>query len=259
MTLPELLDLFTQDQRINISYPDTRREVLPHLIRAVGTGDNSEGTIIYSQLNESTVEQTIQEQITWFTAHGQDFEWKAYDYDRPADLVSRLAAHGFDIEESESIMVLDLAQAPAALLQPVTHRIQQLTAPEELGAVRAIEEAVWGEDFSGLIDFLGYALRHHPTQMNVYVAYAGDIPCSVAWIYYPAGSRFASLWGGSTLEAYRGQGLYTALLAVRVQAARNHHVEFLTVDASAMSRPILEKFGFVKIAESYPCKWRLKG
>jgi hypothetical protein len=59
--------------------------------------------------------------------------------------------------------------------------------------------------------------------------------------------------------AYRGQGLYTALLAIRAQEAISRHVEFLTVDASAMSRPILEKFGFIKIAESYPCKWQLKG
>ena len=29
----------------------------------------------------------------------------------------------------------------------------------------------------------------------------------------------------------------------------------LTVDASPMSRPILERFGFQMIAVSFPCKW----
>lgn len=33
-------------------------------------------------------------------------------------------------------------------------------------------------------------------------------------------------------------------------------VKGLTVDASPMSRPILEKFGFHLIAYSYPCQWR---
>lgn len=258
MTLAELITLYTQDQRINISYPDSQREVLPNLIRAVGTDDNSEGTIIYSHLDESNVDQVIEAQINWFTARGQDFEWKAYDYDTPPDLVARLAAHGFVIEESESIMVLALAGAPVTLFQPVSQRIEHITTPEALSVVRTIEEAVWSEDFEWLIDFLGHALRHHPDQMSVYVAYVDDVPASAAWIYYPNGSRFASLWGGSTVETYRGQGLYTALLAVRAQEARNRHVEFLTVDASAMSRPILEKFGFTKIAESYPCKWRRK-
>lgn len=257
MTIAELITLYTQDQRINASYPDSRREVLPTLIRNVGTAEHGEGTIIYSRLDETNVDQVIDEQIAWFTARGQNFEWKAYDYDTPADLVARLAAHGFVIEENESIMVLDLAQAPPTLLQPVRHRIERVTAPEELRVVRTIEEAVWGGDFNWLIDFLGHALRHHPMRMSVYVAYAGDVPASAAWIYYPTGSRFASLWGGSTLAAYRGQGLYTALLASRAQEAINRHVDYLTVDASAMSRPILEKFGFIKIAESYPCKWRL--
>lgn len=259
MTQSELITLYTQDQRINISYPDSQREVLPNLIRTVGTAEAGEGTIIYSQLNESNVDQVIREQIDWFTARGRNFEWKAYDYDTPADLVARLATHGFVIEESESIMVLALAQAPAALLQPVSHRLERITEPAELSIVRAIEEEVWGGDFGWLTDFLGHALQHHPRQMSVYVAYAGDRPASAAWIYYPSGSRFASLWGGSTMVAYRGQGLYTALLAIRAQEAISRHVEFLTVDASAMSRPILEKFSFIKIAESYPCKWQLTG
>ncbi|MCA9986957.1 MAG: GNAT family N-acetyltransferase, partial [Anaerolineales bacterium] len=73
---------------------------------------------------------------------------------------------------------------------------------------------------------------------------------------YPAGSQFASLWGGSTIERYRRQGLYTALLAARAQEARGRGVRYLTVDASPMSRPILEKLGFQFIAYSFPCKWQ---
>lgn len=259
MSANDLLTLYTQDQRINVTYPDSQREVLPHLIRALPHSDTGEGTIIYSQLDETNADQVIREQIAWFTARGQNFEWKAYDYDMPTDLVARLAAHGFVVEESEAIMVLDLAQAPTALFQIVQQPIHRLTDPTELAVVRAIEEAVWGGDFGWLEEFLVHALRHHPTQMSVYVAYQGEVAASAGWIYYPKGSRFASLWGGSTLADYRGQGLYTALLAVRAQEAIRRQVEYLTVDASAMSRPILEKFGFVQIAESYPCKWQGKG
>jgi GNAT superfamily N-acetyltransferase len=256
MTRTDLVALYTQDQRINVTYPDSQRDVLPYLIRALPTNGAGEGTIIYSQLDESNADQAIRDQIAWFTARGQNFEWKAYDYDTPPDLVARLAAHGFLVEEREAIMVLDLAQAPAALLQPVQPTIRRLTDPMELTVVRAIEEAVWGGDFGWLEEFLAHALRHHPTQMSVYVAYQGEVAASAGWIYYPSGSRFTSLWGGSTLADYRGQGLYTALLAVRAQEAIRRQIEYLTVDASAMSQPILEKFGFVQIAASYPCKWQ---
>jgi predicted acetyltransferase len=83
-------------------------------------------------------------------------------------------------------------------------------------------------------------------------------PVSAAWIYFPNHSQFASLWGGSTLDGFRKQGFYTALLAVRAQEAKSRQVKFLTVDASPMSRPILEKLGFEMIAYSYACKWKCK-
>ncbi|MEZ4864476.1 MAG: hypothetical protein R3C14_24390 [Caldilineaceae bacterium] len=257
MDIQELITLYTQDQRCQVSYPGSYREVLPHVIRHRDSSAHGEGSIIYSQLDETNADQVIREQIHWFTAHEQSFEWKAYDYDTPPDLVARLAQHGFVIEEAESIMVLELAQAPAMLLEPVTHKVARLTTPAELSAVRAIEDTVWESDHQGLINFLADALRNHPPQMSIYLAYVNEVAASAAWIYYPTNSRFASLWGGSTLSEYRGRGLYTALLAVRTQEALSRQVEFLTVDASPMSRPILEKFGFVRIAESYPCKWEV--
>ena len=94
--------------------------------------------------------------------------------------------------------------------------------------------------------------------MSVYVTYIEGQPVSTAWIYFTKQSQFASLWGGSTLKNFRGRGFYTALLAVRVQEAKSRNVRYLTVDASPMSRPILEKFGFEMIAYACPCKWELK-
>jgi GNAT superfamily N-acetyltransferase len=92
----------------------------------------------------------------------------------------------------------------------------------------------------------------------VYVAYADDGAASCAWITFHKESQFAGLWGGSTLEAYRGQGLYSALLVTRVQEARSLGVRYLTIDASPMSRPIVEKFGFQAISTATACLWYVK-
>jgi hypothetical protein len=90
------------------------------------------------------------------------------------------------------------------------------------------------------------------------VAYFYEQPASVPWTYFPEHSQFSSLRGGATISGFRKQGPYTVLLAVRVHEAKARQVRYLTVDSSAMSRPILEKFGFEMIAYSYPCNWKLK-
>ncbi len=258
MDKAQLLAIFTRDQRQETTFPEMRREVTPTVIRHIENASDGEGMIVYSQLTEANADAVIEEQIKYYEGIGQDFEWKLYDYDTPADLKDRLAARGFSIEEVEAIMVLDLDDAPALLWQPIQHDIQRITAPEKIAEIIAIEQEVWNEDFTGLGRFLSGALRSYPDQMSIYVAYVDGQPASAAWVYFPQDSQFASLWGGSTISRYRKQGLYTALLAVRAQEARARGVRYLVVDASDMSAPILEKYGFQIIAHSYPCRWEVK-
>ena len=258
MNKSQIINLYDQDQRKDVEYPDTRREVTLHVVRHISTSNSAEGHVIYSQLDESNANAVIREQVDYFESIGQGFEWKLYDYDQPPDLKERLESHGFLVEEAEAIMVLHLEDAPEFFWQPIRQDIQRISDPEKLSDVLTVQQQVWEEDFSWLIDYLGGTLRESPAQMSVYVAYVDGQPASAAWTYFPRHSQFASLWGGSTVAAFRKQGLYSALLAVRAQEARDRQVKFLTVDASDMSRPILEKFGFQRIAYSYPCKWKHK-
>ncbi len=258
MNKSQLIDLYDQELRKEIEYPDMRREVTPDVVRYIDTSDIGEGMVTYSRLTEASVDRVVQEQVQFFGSIGQDFEWKVYDYDKPHDLKDRLEAYGFIIEEVEAIEILDLASAPEILWQPVRHTIRRINDPEKLLDVQKIQQQVWEEDASWVLHLLGDALRLYPERMSVYVAYVDEKPASSAWIYFPKNSLFASLWGGATIPAFRNRGLFTALLAVRAQEARARQVSFLTVDAMPMSRPILEKFGFQMIASSYPCKWKHK-
>lgn len=257
MNKSQIIALFDQDQRRDVEYPDTRREVAPNVVRHVAKSGTGEGIIIHSQLTEANIEETIREQVAYFESIGQDFEWKVYDYDRPSDLKQRLASCGFEVEEAEAIMVLDLEDAPGILWQPVGQNVQRIVDPERISDALTVEQQVWDEDFSWLGHYLTTALRDYPEQMSLYVAYMHEQPVSAGWIYFPARSQFASLWGGSTLSPFRKQGLYTALLAIRAQEASSRQVKYLTVDASPMSRPILEKYGFEMIAYAFPCKWKV--
>ena len=252
-----LLKLFDQKQRIDIEIPDMRKDVLPHVVRFVRPAPGM-SFILYSWLEDADVDAVIQEQIAYFSQNEQPFEWSVYEHDTPADLKERLVAHGFEMDERDAVMVLDLEDAPAGLLAPVTADVRTITNRDQLGVVITVLEAVWGGDFSWVTERLGSHLEI-PGYLNVYVAYVDDEPACVGWIYFHQDSQFAGLNAGSTLPDYRKRGLYTAVLAIRAQEAIRRGYRFLTVDAGPMSRPIVAKHGFELLTYGYACEWHGAG
>jgi predicted GNAT family acetyltransferase len=106
---------------------------------------------------------------------------------------------------------------------------------------------------------LGAEMQATPDQISIYVADAGGEPASSAWIRYYPGRQFAELYGGATVPGQRGKGLYTALVKARAREARQRGVRFLVVDTSPMSRPVLEKLGFVLLTYSQPFVMEVTG
>ena len=251
MNTQEVLALYDRDQRREIDFPGMRREVLPQVIRFVRPMPGM-SFVLYSDLDETTADAAIDEQVAYFTRLRADLEWKVYAHDRPVDLAARLVARGFVAEEPDAIMALDVANAPASLLAPAAADVRRLTQPEQLADVVSVLEPVWAEDFAWVHDRLGKHMTI-PGYLSVFVAYAGGVAACAGWTYYNAG-HFAGLWGGSTLSAYRGQGLYTAVLAARVREARERGVPYLTIDAGAMSRPIVARHGFELLTTATACE-----
>jgi GNAT superfamily N-acetyltransferase len=249
----DVLALYDRDERAQARFPDTRREELPHLVRHIDLLGHT-GTVLYSRLDETNADAAIREQMAYFGGLGQQLEWKAYAHDRPADLVQRLAAQGFRPDEREAILVLDVQVAPAALLAPPTRPVRRLTDAAELRAIGPIRRGVYGTS-GDTVERLAREMAADPEYLSVYLAEMDGQPAACGWIRFPRQSAFASLWGGSTLPALRGRGLYTSLLAARVREARARGVRYLTVDARPMSRPILERRGFQLLTHATACTW----
>jgi GNAT superfamily N-acetyltransferase len=253
----EILSWYTE-LRKTAEYPGTRLEVTPNVVRLVDVANDWMGMVIYSNLDKVNADSVIREQVEYFHGIHQNFEWKVCSYDRPVGLKKRLAEMGFVVEKPEAMLVLDLQSASPVLWEPIRHDVRLISDPVDLQKVRFVEEKVWNEDSAWVLTYLGNALRESPRRMSIYLAFVYGQPVSAAWIHFPPGSPFASLFGGSTIRKFRGQGLYTALLAARAQEARQRGVRYLTVDASPKSRPILEKHGFEMLGWSTPCKWTFK-
>jgi GNAT superfamily N-acetyltransferase len=74
-------------------------------------------------------------------------------------------------------------------------------------------------------------------------------------VRFVQGTDFATLWGGSTLPDWRGRGIYRAIVAYRANLAAQRGFRYLQVDASADSRPILERLGFITVTTTTPFVW----
>ncbi len=259
MTLEEVLALYDADERREARMPGMRREVDGRVVRLIHEKERGDRNfILYTDLDEETAEAAIARQAAYFAALGKPVEWKLFGHDRPADLGARLEAGGFAAEEEDAILVLELARAPEELLRPITADVRRLTDPAELEVVRAVLAEVWDKEFAWLPERMA-RLMAADGFASVYLAYVDDEPAAAAWIFLPAGSRFAGMWAGSTRARYRGRGLYSALVAARAQEAIARGFQFLTIDAGEMSRPIVERFGFELLTMAREYVWEPEG
>jgi GNAT superfamily N-acetyltransferase len=251
INMQEILSLYDEDVRREAVSPGTRREVADPLVRQVMEAE-SEGHsyIAYSSLDARNADAIIAREVAYFAALGRPVEWAVHAHDRPPDLGRRLAAHGFVAQETEAILVLDLENLSPRLARPPAADVRRLTERSDLEVARRLLEAVWQEPFGWFVPRMQRFLA--TGHVAIYLAFVAGEPASAAWIFLPEDSRFASLYGGTTLPAYRGQGLYTALLATRAQEALSRGYRYLTIDAGDMSRPIVEKHGFQLLTTATP-------
>src|SRR5512132_66657 len=211
-----VLALFDQQIRQGLSgEPPTAPSALARRVVPNVGSDGSWATIVWSDLDASSADLAIAEQIARFAPLGHDFEWKLYTHDRPADLAQRLIAAGFCPQEEEALLVADTAELPTEVTLPEGVRLLPVTDAEGVRRLVQAHEAAFGTDHSSLERRLLTQLAEEPEAMAAVVAMAGDVPICAGRVEFRRGTQFASLWGGGTAPAWRGRGVYRALVAWR--------------------------------------------
>lgn len=202
----------------------------------------------------ATHDAVIARQRDFFAARGQRVEWKTYDYDQPADLGERLVAAGFEREDDEALILGDsgpLAEQQIVLPEGVV--VRAADGADDFVRIRAMQEAVWHDDHSWVIESLLPDWLAQPHSMDVVVveqSREGPVLCAARAEYDD--SSFTGLWGGSTLQEWRGRGLYRATLLHRARLGLERGHDFVRVDASPDSEPILRRLGLHRVATTTP-------
>jgi GNAT superfamily N-acetyltransferase len=221
-------------------------------------GSKSGGWALYRDLDGlegDELDALIARQIEVFAARGERFEWKLHGHDRPADLPDRLRAAGFVPEDQETIVIAPVAQVARPPVPPDGVSLREVTERHDFDRIAALEEEVWEEEHGFLADMLEEERAVDPDSITVVVAEADGRVVSAAWERFDGGTDFATLWGGATLEAWRGRGIYKATVSYRAGLAAERGFRLLEVDASDDSRPILERLGFVPVTTTTPFIW----
>src|SRR5580693_2752420 len=127
--------------------------------------------------------------------------------------------------------------------------------PPGLAQLAAVHDQAFGRPQDRLRQALADTLAAWPDTLAMVLALAGDEPVSAARAEFLPGREFAGLWGGGTVPAWRGRGLYRALTGFRARLAADQGYRYLQVDALPTSQPILARLGFSGLARTTPYSW----
>src|SRR4051794_23827980 len=192
-----------------------RVERAGQVVREISTTDDGWAAVVWSDLDESTADGTIDDQLAYFARLGRPFEWKLYDGDEPADLADRLQAKGFRAEGPEALMIADIEEIDVGAEPPTGVRLVEVHDAEGMELFTRVGAEAFGRIQDNLArDFLS-RLRTEPESLTIILAMAGDRPVCGARTEFHPGTSFASLWGGGTLPDWRGRGVYRSTVAHR--------------------------------------------
>lgn len=249
----EVLALFDRQMRRDAvaDARGARIERAGKVVRQVGA-EGGWSAVIWSGLDQATAPLAIAEQVRYFTELGHEFEWKHYSHDQPENLGELLLAAGFEAEPDEALMIARIADLPEGGGLPDGVRLHPVTTPADVELMLSAHEAAFDRPADWLRPRLLDMLTQSPGTTRMVVAMADDTPISGARMELHPGTEFASLWGGGTVPAWRGRGIYRALVAHRVKAAAERGYRYMQVDASDESRPILQRLGFTALSTTTP-------
>jgi GNAT superfamily N-acetyltransferase len=247
MEIAAVLAAFDEQLRRNPKGPVERDACVTRV-----AGDDGWYGVTWSNLTEANADAVIADQLRRFDG---EWEWKYYSYDQPADLPGRLLAAGFVADPEETVLVAEIATLDLGVAPPAGIDLVPVTGQAEADALVAVHDEVFGGDHQAIGDTVLRGLAEQPSPVAAVVAMAGQTPVSAGRVEFPPGCDFASIWGGGTLPAWRGRGVFRSLVAYRAAQAAGRGYRYLQVDASPDSRPILERLGFTQLATTTPYRW----
>ncbi|MGH3262983.1 MAG: GNAT family N-acetyltransferase, partial [Trebonia sp.] len=185
-------------------------------------------------------------------------EWKTRGHDHAPGLHQSLLDHGFVPGEPESIMIGEARRLAVDLALPKGVTLRQVSREDDVRAMTAMSALAFGDPPAEAAKTANALLRRLSREdgMELWVAEADGQVVSAGRLEPVPDTCFAGIWGGSTLPEWRRRGIYRALTAERARSALRLGKTLINSDSTEDSRPILERYGFLKVSTTTPYLWR---
>ncbi|QIK68532.1 GNAT family N-acetyltransferase [Nocardioides sp. HDW12B] len=225
------------------------------------TFSGGRGFVTYRDLggaDAAEVARLVAGALTHYVADGEisRVEWKSRGHDHAPGLHEALLAHGFVPDEPESIMVGEVGPLAVDVPLPDGVTLRRVTSEADVRAMSAMADEGFGDPVSTERADAVLARLRRDDGMELWVAEAEGAMVSAGRLEPVADTEFAGIWGGATLPAWRGRGIYRALTAARARSALRLGKRWMHSDSTELSRPILERSGLVKVSTTTPYEWR---
>lgn len=260
MTTSELLAAYDQQLRTNAETPGASAVERLGPLRLV-TFAGGRGFVTYQDLagaGADTIAGWVAEAVAFYRSDPEivRVEWKTRGHDHAPGLHEALLENRFEAEEAESVMIGAAGALAADVELPEGVVLRQVDDEQDIRAMSAMQDEVFGSPASdGNADAV---LRRMVLDdgMQLWVAEHQGVIVSAGRMEPVPDTEFAGIWGGATRQEWRGRGIYRAVTAARARAALALGKRLIHSDSSEYSRPILERYGLVRVTTTTPYLWR---
>jgi GNAT superfamily N-acetyltransferase len=200
-----------------------------------------------ARLDAVGADDAIGEVVAMFEQRDCSFFWAVGPASTPADLGERLEAQAL-MHAAKGMARLDLdtlIDADSAI------EVRALTSADRDAWARTMTQAFpvpppLAELYADVA-----LMPQHDVRITAYGAYldGADGPVGVGMLVTPPGSQVAVLAGAATLEAHRGKGVYTSLVARRLADAKRAGAEAAAIQASSDTLALCTSLGFSEVCD----------
>ena len=219
------------------------------------------GFVTYRDLDGAsshTIAQLVVEALAFYRKDPaiMRVEWKTRGHDHAPGLHDALIENGFEPDETESIMIGHAKALDVDVQLPPGVSLRRVTEEPDIRAMSAMQDEVFGVPVSHGNAEAILSRVNLDDGMELWVAEHQGKIVSAGRLEPVPGTEFAGIWGGSTREDWRGQGIYRAVTAARARAALTLGKTLIHSDSTEYSRPILERYGLLQVSTTTPYRWR---